>query len=178
MTDLTLTLKAKTKSYFRKWDSLVGKSPFAEFQPVAIGWKAKDINQFNAILTNLFKDNLLTQCHVGFVDKRYIAAAVFKNPLYRSICILKLMQRRPGSADPVGLDHVDFYAKDLAAVGKKLQKSNFGSVTNESNESHNWVSLRFSGTEVKFVDHTVLDVGVKEMREATLKLGFKPQLIE
>jgi hypothetical protein len=61
----------------------------------------------------------------------------------------------------------------LEAGSFLLLSKNIESVTEESNESHTWLSLRLENREVKFVDHLVLDVAVKEMNAATSELGFK-----
>jgi hypothetical protein len=72
----------------------------------------------------------------------------------------------------LGLDSLDFLVSDTSAVLKMLQAAQ-AQVVEEHNDMHAWVSLRFGGAaqyEAKFIDHLVLDVGIKELRLAETKI--------
>lgn len=164
--------------YLKQLDSFVKKHRLPIGRPSTLAWKVTDITEFTETLGGFLKDNLVEQCHIGFVDKRYIASVVFKEPLYREARILKLMQRRPGSTDPVGLDHADFAVDSLPDTEADLNKQPDIKWSYESNEVHQWISVWFDNREAKFVDHIVLDVGVKELQDATKQLGFEPKVVD
>jgi hypothetical protein len=164
-----------TSDYFDKLATVNDKYKLPSYQPVAVGWKVSDINEFNKVLGSLIKDTAISQCHIGFVDKRYIASAVLTRPIFKNIHILKLMQRRPGSIDPVGIDHVDFYCDSLTSLASVLEKKPSNMWGHESNQSHKWISVRANGIEIKYVDHTVLDVCIEELKAASQTIGFKPK---
>ncbi len=132
-------------------------------KPNAIGWKVADLDSFNATLSELLNTGA-TQIHIGEVNKRFIATVVLSEAVTWGINVLKLMQRRQNSEDPSGLDHIDFYYPDLEVVKDSLH--GIQSWEMESNDAHQWISLRFKNREVKFVDHSVLDVCIDEMKQA------------
>lgn len=171
-------IQKAAKVYFEKFDSYTKQYDLTKLQPATIGWKVTNIDEYCDTLSGFLKENLVVQTHIGFVDKRYIAAIVFKKPIYQDIRILKLMQRRPGSTDRIGLDHADFYIDDLSKFEAELNKIKLPKWSYESNEMHRWISLWFKDTEAKFVDHLVLDVGVKELQDATKQIGFQPQKLK
>lgn len=170
-------LSKELKNYLRTWEKYRKEVGLPVYTPSTVGWKTKDINEFTQTLSQLLSSGSADQCHEGWVDKRYIASIVFFKPIFNNVYVLKLMQRRPNSTDPVGLDHVDFYVDDLGKVEKEFQKIKLGNWDYESNESHRWISLRYDKTEAKFVDHLVLDVCVQELRQASQKIGFAPKLM-
>jgi hypothetical protein len=131
----------------------------------------------NTTLGYFLKNQLVSQCHIGFVDKRYIASVVFKEPIYKNIYVLKLMQRRPKSSDPVGLDHIDFMVNNLGVFEDELKKKQVPKWSHEANEVHGWISVWFDGSELKFKDHIVVDVGVKELQDAIKQIGFEPKTL-
>jgi hypothetical protein len=171
-------ISKSAETYFKKLDAFVIEHGLTKREPSTIAWKVTDINEFNDTLSGFLKGNLVIQCHIGFVDKRYIASVVFKQPIYRNVSILKLMQRRPGSSDPVGLDHADFPVNNLSSLENEFKAKNVPKWSHESNEVHSWISAWLDGTEAKFVDHIVLDVGVKELQDITKQLGFEPKVVE
>lgn len=175
MNEFVDKLSSETASYFKKWDSFRTQVGIVVQRPSTIGWKVEDLDEFNSILGKLLNDKLTRQCHVGYVDGRYIASIIFLNPIYKDIQILKLMQRRASSSDATGLDHVDFYVKDLSAIEREFTQKKIVDWSHESNASHHWISLRFDNTEAKFVDHLVIDVCIMELQQASLDLGFKPK---
>lgn len=135
--------------------------------PSAIGWKVAELDIFNATLKELLNAGAI-QVHIGEVDKRFIATAVFEESVTWGINVIKLMQIRQGSDDPLGLDHVDFYHPDLEEAKDVLREVESWEM--ESNYAHQWISLRFNSREAKFVDHSVLDVCIGEMRQAKDKI--------
>jgi hypothetical protein len=168
-------IRVEAGKYYLKFESFIKKNRLANLEPVTIGWKVQDIDEYNETISKFLKNDLVEQCHIGFVDSRYIASIVFKKPIFKNVYILKLMQRRPNSTDPVGLDHMDLPVNSLEEMEKELENHNVSDWEYESNESHKWISVKFGGTEAKFVDHIVLDVCVKELRDVSTKLGFKPK---
>jgi len=170
-------IKQAAVEYFAKFDSFASQNGLIDLKPTTIGWKTTDISEFNATLSGYLADSSVTQCHIGFVDQRYIASIVFKEPIYTNVRILKLMQRRPNSTDPVGLDHADFAVDNLGQIEALLKKNPALKWSHESNEVHGWISVWFNDTEAKFVDHLVLDVGVKELQDITKELGFEPKKV-
>lgn len=175
------TIHHAALAYFAKLDTSLKPYGLAGRAPSTIAWKVTDIDEYGDALADFLKNNLIAQCHIGYVDKRYIASIVFKQPIYKNTYILKLMQRRPGSTDAVGLDHADFPVDDLTdfeiELTKKLANQKALKWSYESNEVHRWISVWFDGSEAKFVDHIVLDVGVKELQDITTQLGFAPKTV-
>jgi len=178
---MTLTLddiKQAADQYFGKLSAFANNYKLDIPAPVTIGWKVEDINEFGDALADFFKNDLVQQCHVGFVDKRYIASIVFKQPIFKTAQILKLMQRRPHSTDPTGLDHMDFVVDNLQAFEVTLKECKVPKWSHESNEVHGWISMWFDNTEAKFNDHIVLDAGVKELQDTIRTLGFEPKQVD
>ncbi len=58
------------------------------------------------------------------------------------------------------------------ACEAELVKQKVPKWSHESNEVHGWISVWFDGLEAKYVDHIVIDVGVKELQDVTRQLGF------
>lgn len=171
-------LDNKSKQYWQLWDEFRKENNLPDLKPSTVAFKAQNIEEFNQILGSLLETDVVNQCHIGFVDKRYIASIVLRKPVFfKDVKIIKLMQRRPNSTDPVGLDHMDFYINNLKEMENVLKKNDVKGWGYESNESHRWISLRFNGIEAKFVDHLVLDVCVKELKNVTKELGFKPRIV-
>ena len=174
MSDFISDLGIRAEQYWQKWENFRKQHDLKEFKPSTVAFKSQDIANFNQILGLLLDQDLVNQCHIGFVDKRYIASIVLHKPLFKDIYIIKLMQRRPNSTDPVGLDHMDFYVDRLNDIEDYFKSKDLAKWDYETNESHKWISLRFDNTEAKFVDHLVLDVCVMELRNVSSKIGFKP----
>jgi hypothetical protein len=178
MYDFLDDLGAKSNKYWQLWDSFRKQHNLQDFKPSTVAYKAQDIEDFNQILGSLLEKDLANQCHIGFVDKRYIASIVLRKPVFfKDVRIVNLMQRRLNSTDPVGLDHMDFYVNSLAEIENEFKKKGLKGWEYESNESHRWISLKFDDTEAKFVDHLVLDVCVKELNDTIKNLGFKPKAV-
>lgn len=113
----------------------------------------------------------IEQTHIGTVNDRYIASAALIEP-YEDLPILKVLERRPASSDPTGLDSVDYLVEDIEATFRELIAAGLP-VVKESNDVHAWLSLRFGPEdrfEAKFTDHVVLEVAVKELKMTIEKL--------
>ncbi|MEJ0072928.1 MAG: hypothetical protein WDN27_02465 [Candidatus Saccharibacteria bacterium] len=56
------------------------------------------------------------------MNGRWIAKVQLKDAaLSNGVTIIKIMQRRPGSEDAVGLDHVDFYSPEVESAESAAQ---------------------------------------------------------
>lgn len=129
---------------------------------VAISWK---VEHKVALYGNLrLIGGQAEQVHIGTVNDRFIAMAVLKKE-YAGARIIKLLERRVGSQDPLGLDSLDYQVADLD-ITFDLLKAAGARVEKEENEVHGWLSLRFGKNheyEAKFIDHSLIDVAVKEL---------------
>jgi hypothetical protein len=136
-------------------------------KPTAVGFKVADLAEFKSTVDGLL--DLSEQLHVGTVNDRFIGTFVLKNPLDTAyIRLIKILQRRPGSDDPLGLDHIDFFIKDISAAEQCLATAR-ANWEHESNEVHQWLSVRFGEDlqyEAKLLNHTSLSAGITEMKLA------------
>lgn len=133
-------------------------------EPHAFGWKVANVQEFNKTLGSILTIGI-QQLHVGVVNERYIASVVL-NEAIEGMVIVKLMQRRAGSDDALGLDHVDFITTNIQSAVGELKEVDELSVVHESNDAHEWVSVRFGEREAKLVDHSVLDLCISELQGA------------
>lgn len=163
-------LAEELTDYDNAWQNLSKSVPTLDrsVTPTTISWKVASKAILFENLEHLAPQ--IEQIHIGTVNERYIASAVFHEPLKGQIAILKILERRQGSDDPLGLDSVDYLCRDLDNLKKLLigQK-----VELQSNDMHDWLSLRFGPDgrfEAKFVDHLVLDVAIKELQLSSDKL--------
>lgn len=162
-------LREKVIEFLDEWavvsEERTNKQFFADLKPTAIGWKFTD----RAELMQRFDEirDLCEQVHFGWINERWVICVYFKEEtiLPGNVKVLKLMERRPGSTDPVGLDHIDFYAGG-ADVKKELAKEDELRYTEETNGEHcKWISVWFNGGEAKLRNDTVLKVCADEMLE-------------
>lgn len=137
--------------------------------PTTISWKVSDKS---TMFENLYQlGNVAEQMHIGTVNERYIATAVLLAP-YEGVRLIKIMERRAGSSDVLGLDGLDFYVPNIDLIDNILKKTG-SAVQLEQNEMHRWLSLRFGSSnqyEAKFVDHLVLQIAIDEMTIAQDKI--------
>lgn len=133
----------------------------------AVGWKVADLKEFSKVTQDLLTKS--EQLHVGTVNDRFIGTFVLKEPLsVDDIRLIKVLQRRQGSDDALGLDHIDFYIEDIE-LAKTVLSDTQANWLEESNDVHTWLSIRFGEVleyEAKFVDHTVLSAGIIELQQA------------
>ena len=156
-------------TYFKKWEDLVAQRQNQDFfrglKSTSVGWKTLDLADFNHKLLELMAD--CDQVHLGWVNERWLASLHLKDSeLPGGIKIIKLMQRRPGSIDPVGLDHLDFYAESEAEIIRVLaEEKNLVAAEESNNPLCHWHSIQFDDTEAKLRADTVLDVCIAELKE-------------
>lgn len=163
-------------NYFQQWQKLIGgranQAFFKNLKPVAAGWKVADENEYR----ELYRE-LRGQCDLTvetWMNGRWIAKMHLKDTkLEGGIEIVKLMQRRPGSSDALGLDHVDFYGPAVAGAEKILAEETDLKWTHESNDvvdGYDWLSVWFAGTEAKLKSNTVIDIVVQELQEINRRI--------
>jgi hypothetical protein len=166
-------LNAAINDYQLKWRTLAGtrkdRGFFDGLRPTAVGWKAVDPADFDKRFA--FLRALSDQIHLGWVNERWLATFHLREPqLPWGIETIKLMQRRPGSGDATGLDHLDFLVPEgtTAAIIKTSEPDL--KVTEEKNGDHcKWLSLWFGNTEAKLRSDTVFDVCASELLDTKLR---------
>lgn len=170
-------LSSAITGYKQKWETLVNdranKDFFSSLKPTSVGWKTVDLQDFNARFSEL--RDLCDQIHFGWVNERWLVTMRLKNQeLPFGLTVVKLMQRRPGSNDATGLDHLDFYYQPGSDVKSILKEEPSLKWSEETNGDHcKWVSVWFGSNEAKLRSDTVLDVCAAELRDAGLKLTKK-----
>jgi hypothetical protein len=163
------TLDEALAAYDTAWKKLITDNELEDFAESAIattiGWKVADKH---ALFENMERlAGTTQQVHIGTVNGRFIASVVLKEP-YHGMYVIKILERRAGSDDPLGLDSVDYLVQNPTATYDRLSKARGCLVAKESNDNHAWLSLRFGDTreyEAKFVDHIVLKVAQQELAE-------------
>ena len=162
---------SKLNDYLANWNKLISdrqnKPFFQELKPVAIGWKVADLTEYRRLY-----DELRDQCDrivETWMNGRWIAKMHLKDDkLEGSIEIIKLMQRRPGSDDALGLDHVDFYSPAVSGAEAVLKQEKDLKWTHESNDvvdNYAWISVWFEGGEAKLKNGTVVDIVIEELKQ-------------
>jgi hypothetical protein len=163
-------LNSNMKTYFTRWKSLVGaqsdKTFFEALKPVAVGWKVADRAEYDKLLAELHDqtDKIIET----WMNGRWVAKLHLTTPLESGIQLVKLMQRRPDSDDPLGLDHVDFYnpaGNDIEAVVQKEAGLKWTWESNDIVDDYRWISFWFDGTEAKVRNSTVLDTIADELQQ-------------
>lgn len=162
-------LTTAINSYVAKWQAFAQERHnqvfFETLPPTAVGWKVFDHLDFEATCKQLME--LSEQAHYGWVNERWLTTFYLKDDvLPQGIRIVKIMERRPGSTDAVGLDHVDFYVPKGHDAKEMVAKESEVRWTEETNGTHcTWISVWFDGTEAKLRTDTVLQVCADEMLE-------------
>ncbi len=155
-------IQTAVEQYNAKWRAFVSERQdrmfFEELRPVAVGWKVATEDEYKAACDELQgRADLVIQT---WMNGRWIAKVHLRDDrLDGGIQIIKIMQRRPGSEDALGLDHIDFYGPRAGEIKDVLTRDNAVEWTVESNDhiaDYNWVSVWFSGYEAKIKDYTVL----------------------
>jgi hypothetical protein len=162
-------LKTSLVSYEKAWKAFIVINHFesieSSWQRVAISWK---VEHKVALYGNLrLIGDQAEQIHIGTINDRFIAMAILKKP-YADLRMIKILERRPGSQDPLGLDSVDYRVDDLEKT-YELLKAAGAHVVKEHNDVHAWLSLRFGKNheyEAKFIDHYLVDVAISELEMA------------
>ena len=161
-----------------KWSRFVAEMELGElldpYAPLtnAIGFKVADEVELFQTLARFFECG--DQVHIAPVDDRSIAtirlASTDDSDGARHI---KILQRRPGRDDPLGLEHLDILlaatrlgeAIDLETLGEQLLDRRVNCEL-ERNEAHVWLSLHYDGFEFKLVDRSVWNICVQEATAA------------
>lgn len=170
-------LKKALEDYQKEWRTLVEKTNendfFKSLTPTAVAWKVTDLAEFNKLLLELSKE--CDQVHLSWINERWLGTLHLKDKkLPWRIKVIKLMQRRPKSRDPVGLDHVDFLLPKDTEAGEILAKEPSIKWTKEMNSRHcKWISIWFSGTEAKIRSDTVIDVAINELSDINPNIDKK-----
>lgn len=167
-------LSQSMDKYFAKWDEYIARmglfSIADKMRPVAVGWRVGSRAEYRRVMSVL--DNFAVQIHSLSVGKRKFATVVLNEPLARGITVIKIIERRPGSHDTVGLDHVDFYLPMIEGIAEMLERGE-ANWRRQGNETYKRISLRFgpeSLYEAKIIDHTVLNIASDELNYASQKI--------
>jgi hypothetical protein len=160
------TLSQAIKDFQEKWDKMAtgrkDQDLFKGLKPTAVAWKTTDLAEFDRIFAEL-RDKA-DQIHLGWINERWLGTIHLREgELAGGIKIVKLMQRRPGSTDAVGLDHVDFYSEQVKDAQTILKTEGGLKWTSEDNGHCHWISLWFDGTEAKLRTGTTVDVCITEL---------------
>jgi hypothetical protein len=165
-------IRTVVRTYLGEWRDWLTVAPegfdFAALKPMHAGWKVSDEPALGQKIVALLPNT--EAAHIGTVDKRKIALLVAKEPI-EGVPVLQIMQLRPGSTDALGLDHVAFYCADMASLQLAVEKSH-EKWEHQSNPGHQWISMWWgpSRREVKFFDHTSLDLGARELSNTSAKI--------
>jgi hypothetical protein len=160
------TLTAELNDYFAKWEAVTSDVDLPALRSDAVGWKVADAAEYQKLYLELREH--CDKTVETWMNGRWIAKLHLKDQeLPDGIRLIKLMQRRPGSDDALGLDHVDFIGSDMAGVETMLQASTlqWSTETNDVIDNYSWLSVWFEGTEAKIKDHSVIDIIVRELQE-------------
>ncbi len=167
-------LSQSLEKYFYKWDEYVARMGLfgiaEKMRPVAVGWKVGSRAEYRRAMSVL--DNFAVQIHSVSVGKRKIATVVLEKPLARGIQVIKVIERREGSRDIVGLDHVDFYLPIVEGIAEMLERGE-ANWRRQGNDKYKRLSVRFgpeSLYEAKIIDHTVLNIAADELNYASQKI--------
>ncbi len=167
-------LSQSLDKYFLKWDEYVARmglySIAEKMRPVAVGWKVGSRAEYRRAMSVL--DNFAVQIHSVTVGKRKIATVVLTEPLARGITVIKVIERREGSRDAVGLDHVDLYLPIVDGIAEMLERGE-ANWRRQGNDKYKRLSVRFgpeSLYEAKIIDHTVLEIAADELVYASKKI--------
>jgi hypothetical protein len=154
-------------AYNKTWQNFVANNNLQAFAqialPTTISWKVEDRKSLFNNLEQLAEHS--EQVHIGMVDHRFIASIVLIEP-YQGMRLIKILERRADSNDPLGLDSIDYLVEKLSSTYELLGRATDCSLQKQHNDHHSWLSLRFGETrefEAKFTDHLVLDIAQKQL---------------
>src|SRR5882757_5607472 len=106
-------LNKAIKEYQTKWHALTAARTdhafFKKLIPTSVGYKVADRSQFDVRVAEL--RGMCDEVVLVWMNERWIAQMILRGqPLEWQLPIVKIMQRRQGFSDAVGLDHIDFYS--------------------------------------------------------------------
>jgi hypothetical protein len=163
-----LTLIGALQRYKIAWRKLVEEYKLDDFTeyaiPTTLSWKVGDKGHLYEDLYKIRKET--EQVHIGTVNDRFIASVVLHEPLDAELWIIKILERRATSTDPLGLDSIDYLVPNLQQTYDGLKAAGLY-VVKEHNDVHEWLSMRFGDNdqfEAKFTDHLVIQVAEKELK--------------
>lgn len=175
-------LSQSMERYFAKWDEYVARMGLFgiadKMRPIAVGWKVASRAEYRRAMSVL--DNYAVQIHSVNIGKRKVATVLLEEPLTRDIKVIKVIERREGSRDTVGLDHVDFYLPIVEGIAEMLERGQ-ANWRRQGNDTYKRLSVRFgpeSLYEAKIIDHTVLNIAADELNYASQKIlnpGSRPK---
>jgi hypothetical protein len=162
-------IKSEVLSYLQDWQDFVKGPTFEDLgnlKPMHFGWKVAEESDLIQIVAELTPKSRLV--NIARVDNRKLALIVTDLPI-AGVPIVEIMQRRPESADKLGLDHLAFWHPSSNFDLVKLLTSSSIKWEHQQNEGHAWISLWFGdkNREAKFFDHTALDIAAKELSNAS-----------
>ncbi len=131
-------------------------------QPSALGLKVLDATYLFSTVQAYFEQG--DQVHFGPVDNRTIAVIWKQDPLALTIQYVKILQRRPGSDDLCGPEHLDleiFAEVQFEELQQRLAALGIDCGV-QRNASHEWLSIRYEEFEFKLVKEPVWVVCVQE----------------
>lgn len=167
-------LSQSLEKYFAKWDEYIGRMGLyaiaEKMRPIAIGWKVGSRAEYRRVMSVL--DNYAVQIHSVSVNKRKFATVILDEPLARNISVIKVIERRSGSRDVVGLDHIDFYLPMVEGIAEILERGE-ANWRRQGNDAYKRLSVRFgpeSLYEAKIIDHTVMNIAADELNYASQKI--------
>ncbi len=160
-------LQKSLETYLNGWqqfaDARDDKQYFAKLKPTAVGWKFTDRQELMQRLDEV--RDLCDQIHFGWINERWAVCGYLRDStLPGGVKIIKLMERRPGSTDPVGLDHVDFYTPN-DDVQSHVEQEDIKWTEESNGEYCKWISVWFDQGEAKLRTDTVFKVCADEMLE-------------
>lgn len=165
--------------YNKKRQTLISnaedKKFFEALKPTAIGWKVADQAKYQKIYQELRESSdFIVET---WMNERWIAKIHLKDrPLSNGVKIIKIMQIRPGSEDPLGLDHIDFYySKDIDAKAVLTTENiKWSQESNDILSGYQWLSVWFEDTEAKLKAGTVLDTIGEQFKQLNKSIIPEP----
>lgn len=168
-------IDSEVQRYHKQWEQFVAARDnqdfFTNLKPVAVGWKVADKSSYDEAFSALHGrcDRVIET----WMNGRWIAKLHLKDEaLFYGATIIKLMERRPGSDDALGLDHVDFLSTD-EQIKSALDAEQGVEWTLESNDvvdNYEWASVWFEGGEAKIKSDTVIDIIIQELTEMNAQI--------
>lgn len=158
-------LQRAIHNYRHKWQMLVAERRdrqfFEDLRPTAVAWKTKDLADYTVRLAEL--RGVSDQIFEAWMNERWIATVYLRSALLPlQLRVIKIMQRRPGSTDAVGLDHLDFYTPHGERIEPTLSAEHDLQWNYEKNNAA-WYSVWFAGGEAKLRSDTVCGVCAQEI---------------
>jgi hypothetical protein len=163
-------------AYEDRWQTFVDgrtdKQFFGQLRMTAVGWKVADREAYDKAVAELHDQ----ASHIveTWMNGRWIAKVLLRDRSFANgVTIIKIMQRRPGSDDALGLDHADFYSPAVSECEPILEAEKDVNWSHESNdiiEGYGWISIWFDNTEAKLKSDTVLDIVMAELQQANKQI--------